>query len=130
MTLWERERERERERVCLSMCFLLKTKIQRAKKLLISLEITLSTWSLVIPSCQGDSITFQNEKFIQLQGIQLTHPPKVDKKKELKQEDSIYKGIVIYNSPKIKTKYINHCIYLSVVYNLFGKTNQLTIHFV
>ena len=45
----------------------------------------LLTRSRVIPSCQGDSIIFHNEKFLQLQGILLTHPPKVDKKRELTQ---------------------------------------------
>ena len=30
----------------------------------------------------------------------LTHPPKVDKKRKLKQKYSINKGIVIYNSLK------------------------------
>ena len=44
---------------------------------------TLSTWSLVIPSCQGDSTIFHSDKFRQLLGILLTHPPKVDKKGEL-----------------------------------------------
>ena len=45
----------------------------------------LSTGSRVIPSCQGDSIIFHNEKFLQLQGILITHPPKGDKKRELTQ---------------------------------------------
>ena len=36
---------------------------------------SLSTWSRVIPSYQGDSIIFHIEKFLQLQGIVLTHPP-------------------------------------------------------
>ena len=63
--------------------------------------IHLLTQSLVIPSCQGDAIIFHSEKFLQLQGILLTHPAKVDKKRELKQEYLINKGIVIYNSPQI-----------------------------
>ena len=36
---------------------------------------TLSTWSRVIPSYQGDFIIFYNENFLQLQGIALPHPP-------------------------------------------------------
>ena len=39
------------------------------------LKVTLSTRSLVIPSCQGDSIIFHNENFLQLKGVLLTHPP-------------------------------------------------------
>ena len=37
--------------------------------------INLLTQSRVIPSCQGNSIIFHNEKFLQLQGIVFPHPP-------------------------------------------------------
>ena len=45
----------------------------------------LSTRSHIIPSSQSVSIIFHNVKFLQLQGVLLTHPPKVDKKRELTQ---------------------------------------------
>ena len=39
------------------------------------LQNNFSTRSLVIPSCQGDSLIFHNENFLQLMGVLLTHPP-------------------------------------------------------
>ena len=45
-----------------------------AIKVLIVENISLSTRSRVITSYQGESIIFHNDKFLQLQGVLLTHP--------------------------------------------------------
>ena len=67
-------------------------------------KIHWSTRNRVILSYLGDSIIFHKGNFLKLQGIVLPHPPKVDKKRELRQEYSINKGIVIYNSLKNKDR--------------------------
>ena len=73
----------------------------KVKNEMIEKKIALSTQKLVIPSCQGDSIIFQNENFLQLKGVLLIHPPLSWSKERAHTTYSINKGIVIYNSLKI-----------------------------
>ena len=63
-------------------------------------KCNLSTQSLVIHSCQRDSIIFHNKNFLQPKGVLLTHPPLSWSKEIAHTTYSINKGIVIYNSLK------------------------------